>query len=242
MYKKGENMGNLRKMVSNTVEKAKKLTTNLIDSAKETARQKKEADRKRREEKERHFKETFPYQYMLTIREKNIFSSKESGLWEQITSDSYVITDADEKPVYIAKESLLVGSYKYTVTDSDKKVIGHIRRHLFNFGFPFVKDRHGCTVRVAKNNERYRLTTHMFLNEREFGGLYSTYSVRCKDKKEFPKEFMILKGNKEIAHIYSLSSDDGFLASRYIIGYNDKNNEILTVLNSLAIHLVIMVS
>ena len=76
-------------------------------------------------------------------REKNIFSTKESNLWEQITNESYVITDENEKPIYIAKEGFFLGSYKYKVTNSDKKVIGHVRRHCFNFGFPFVKERHG---------------------------------------------------------------------------------------------------
>lgn len=235
------NMGKLKKTVSNTANRTKSLAANMLNAAKEAARQKREEERKRREEKERNFKETFPYQHMFTIREKNIFSSKESDLWEQITKESYVITDENEKPIYIAKESFWLGSYYYKVTNSDKKVIGYVRRHLFNFGFPFVKDRHGCTVRVVETNERYRLTTYMFLKEREFGGSDGAYSVTCKDKKEFAKEFKVSKGNNQIAHIYKVSYDDGFLASRYIVGYDNKDVEHLAVLNGLAIHLITLV-
>lgn len=235
-------MGMLKKTVSNAVSKTKKFATNMIDTAKEATRQKIEEDRKRREEKERQFKEAFPYQHMLTIREKNIFSTKESNLWEQITNESYVITDENEKPVYIAKEDFFLGSYKYKVTNSDKKVIGHVRRHYFNFGFPFVKERHGCTVSVAETNERYRLTTYLSFKEREFGGSDGAYTVTCKDKKEFAKEFKVLKDNAKIAHIYKVSSDDGFLASRYIVGYDNKKDEVLAVLNGLAIHMITQVS
>lgn len=234
--------GYIMGILKDTVGKTKKLAANMIDTAKEAAQKKIEEDRNRREEKERQFKESFPYKHMLTIREKNIFSSKESGLWEEITNESYVITDADEKPVYIAKEGFWLGSYNYRITNLEKKVIGHVRRHLINFGYPFVKERHGCTVKVAETNEKFRLTTYLSFKEREFGGTERAYKVTCKDKKKLAKEFKITKGNKKIAHIYKVSSDDGFLASRYIVGYDNENDENIAVLNSLAIHLIMHAS
>ena len=215
----------------------KKFTVNMANKAKEAAQKKLEEDRKRREEKERKFKETFPYKHMLTIREKNIFSSKESGLWEAITNESYIITDGDEQPVYIAKEGFWIGSYKYKVTNSEKQVIGHIRRHLFNFGFPFVKERHGCTVRVSETNKKYRLSTYLSFGDREFGITDEIYTIKCNEAKH-PKEFRIIQKNTQIAHIYKVSSDDGFLANRYIVGYNDIKDEAAVVLNSLAIHFI----
>ena len=227
-------------IITTAIGKTKKIAADMIDATKVAVQKKIEEDRRRREEKERQFIESFPYKYMLTIREKSLFSTLENDLWEKITNESYVITDADENAAYIAKEGLCLGSYNYKVTNSEKKVIGYVRRHLFNFGFPFVKERHGCTVKLVNTNQKFRLTTYLSFNEREFGGTEFAYRVSCKDK--YAKEFKILDGNRKIAHIFKVSSDDGFLANRYIVGYDDKKDEEIAVLISLAVHFIIHIS
>lgn len=224
-----------------TANKPKK-RANLLEAAKLAAQQKIEEDKKLREEKEKQFLETFPHKYMFTLRDKGLIPTKESGLWEPITSFSYVIKDAGQKAIYIAKEGFWTGDYNYKITNSEKTVIGYIRRHFFNFGFPFVKNRHGCTIKIAETNQKFRLTTHIFFNEREFGGTEGAYKVTCKNKAILAKEFKVTRGRKNIAKIYRVSPDEGFLTNRYIVGYDDMQHEHVAVLISLAIHLITRIS
>ena len=229
-------------IIKNTIGKTKKAAIDMINAAKEAAQKKAEEDKKRREEKERRFFETFPYRYMFTLREKNLFSSKERDLWEQITDKSFVVRAGDVRATYIAKEGFWLGSYRYKVTDSEKRTIGYVRRHLMNFGYPFVKERRGCTVKVAGTKEKFRLTSYLSFKVREFGGTVGAYEITCDRDKQYAKEFEITKENKKIAHIYEASPDDGFLTHRYIVGYDDKKDENIAVLISLAIHLIMYTS
>lgn len=86
------------------------------------------------------------------------------------------------------------------------------------------------------------MTTYLAFKQREFEESGSTYKVVDKDNEVHTKDFLILKNNIEIAHIYKVSPDDGFLASRYIIGYDDNAYENVVVLISLAMHLIMYVS
>jgi len=69
-------------ILKDTINKTKKLATNIIDNAKEAAQKKLEEEKKRREEKERIFWEKFPYENALIIKDDNDFFRKEGDVWE----------------------------------------------------------------------------------------------------------------------------------------------------------------
>lgn len=227
-------MSLLRKAVDKTKETAAK----MIDNAKEVAQKKAEEDRKRREEKERQFRSSFPYKYMLSIRKLNAVSAKHANLWVEVKNSAFLISDCNEVPVVVAQEDFWLGEYKYKVSNCNGQLLGTVRKHFFNFGFPFVKDRHGCTVKVAGTNERFRFTTCLSFGDREFGGTENPYELMGVGKSKNPKVFYVKKGRKNVLYICKVSWNEGFFDDRYIVGYDELNDGALAVLCGLAVRLL----
>lgn len=136
-----------------------------------------------------------------------------------------------------------MGIYDYKITDAQKNEIGRIRGHNFNFGWPFVKDRRGCTIKLISTNEKFRLTTYLSFGERYFGGTEGSYHVSCKvDKYKIPYEFKVTKDGRKIAHMYRKKLSNDFTFDGHIIGYDKKDDENVAVIISLAISLILKAS
>lgn len=224
------------------VDKTKKKAAELIENARIAAEKKEAEDRKRREEKERLFKESFPHKFMLSIWENAIFSTKEVD-WAKQMKCSFVMTNIDDIPVYVSWEDAWLGRDKQIVLNSQKEIIGYVRKHFFNLGFPFVKERRGCTVKIAETKEKFRFTTYLSFGDREFGGTgtitgETVYELNGVGKNKDTKEFKVKKGKKNIIHIFNGSPNDGFLVKRYIVGYDNEADEKLAVLCGLAVRMI----
>lgn len=228
-------MGLLKKAVKATAQKANE----LAEKAKAEAERKKEEERLKKEENERKFRETFPFKRMYDIRKD---TTQKPEYWEKLTRNTYVVTDEKEQPVYIAKENFWIENYLFEVTDANKKVVGHIRKHLFNFGWPFVKERRGCTIWLADKSFRARLTTYVFWGEREFGSTENTVSVKLESKDKFGREKVYkvskAKSNKKFSKVYRIRSDEGFFKDRYIVGFDEEDDAVLASLVAIAINMI----
>lgn len=228
-------MGLLKDVAKATKQKANE----IAEKAKAEAERKKEEERLRKEENERKFRESFPFKRMYNIRKD---TTQKPEYWETLTHHSYVVTDENENPVFIAKENFWIENYRFKVTNSNKEVVGYIRKHLFNFGFPFVKDRKGCTIRLADNSFKARLTTYVSFKEREFGSTEGTISVKLENKDKLGREkvYKVSKNgsNKKFSKVYRIRSDEGFFKDRYVVGFDDEEDAILATLVAIGINMI----
>ena len=209
-------------LLDKTLNLAKKATEAVIDSASK----KLDEAKKRHEEAEQKFIQEFPYKHRYIIRQKDSVSL-DLVLWDVLERDSYVIYDADEEPIYIAKGTVLMGKHHFVITNSDKQEVGKVRKALFNIPMPFMKDRKTCTVEV-NGQEPFEIETCISFKEREYNVSYSDISIRA-DTKE--KEFRVFDKNSKtpIIHIYKVRSDEGFFKDKYFVGFDDESNEKLAI-------------
>lgn len=228
-------MGVLKDVAKVTKQKAGE----LAEKAKAEVERKKEEERLRKEENERKFRESFPFQRMYNIRKD---TKQKPEYWEKVTNHTYVVTDENEKPIYIAKENFWIENYRFKVTNSDKEVVGFIRKHLFNFGFPFVKERKGCTIKLADNSFKARLTTYISFNKREFGGTEGTISVVLENTDKLGSEniYKVSKSgsNKNFSKVYRIRSDEGFFKDRFVVGFDNEEDAILATLIAIGINMI----
>lgn len=215
-------------LLNKTFDLAKKATGTVWD----TAGKKINDARQKREEEERKFFEEFPYKNRYIIRQKDSVSL-DLVLWEVLERDSYVIYNADEEPVYIAKGTVLMGKHHFVVTDPNKQEMGKVRKALINVPIPFMKERKTCTIEV-KNEEPFELETCISFNEREYTATKSGMTIKADTKD---KEFQIFekKGKKPIIHIYKVRSDEGFFKDKYVIGFDEDANKMLAILMTIGI-------
>lgn len=228
-------MGLLKKVAEVTSQKA----SELAEKARAEAERKKEEERLRKEENERKFRENFLYKRMYYIKKD---TKQKPEYWEKLTRNTYVVSDENEQPVYIAKENYWIENYRYKITDSNKKTVGYIRKHLINFGWPFVKERKGCTIWLADNSFKARLTTYISFGEREFGSTEDTISVKLEDKDKFGREkvYRVSKAdsNNVFSRVYRIRSDEGYFKDKYVVGFDNEEDSVLASLVAIAINMI----
>ena len=215
-------------LLDKTLNLAKKATEAVID----TAGNKIDEAKQKRAEEERRFIAEFPYKHRYIIRQKDSVSL-DLVLWYVLERDSYVIYDADENPVYIAKGTVLMGKHHFVITNPEKQEMGKVRKALFNVPIPFMKERKTCTIEIAVQ-EPFDIETCISLKEREYNVLYRNMSIRA-DAKE--KEFQVFdkKGKKPIIHIYKIRSEENFFKDKYFVGFDDEANKMLAICMAIGI-------
>lgn len=215
-------------LLDKTLNLAKKATEAVID----TAGNKIDEAKQKRAEEERRFIAEFPYKHRYIIRQKDSVSL-DLVLWDVLERDSYVIYDADENPVYIAKGTVLMGKHHFVITNPEKQEMGKVRKALFNVPIPFMKERKTCTIEIA-GQEPFDIETCISLKEREYNVLYRNMSIRA-DAKE--KEFQVFdkKGKKPIIHIYKIRSEENFFKDKYFVGFDDEANKMLAICMAIGI-------
>lgn len=225
-------MGLLKKAVSATTQKANE----LAQKAKAENERKKEEERLRKEENERKFREKFPFTRMYQIKSGTV---EISGGYKRT---AYFIIDEQGNTVYTARGTFWMENYHFVFVDANKKTVAHIRKHLFNFGWSFVKERTGCTMWLEDKSFRARLTTYLFMKEREFGSTEETISVKLEDIDKLKRD-KVYKVSKHgcgysFSKVYRVRSDEGFLSNKYIVGFNKEEDALLASLVAIAINTI----
>lgn len=199
---------------------------------KDAAEKKIKEEKKKRQEEERKFFEQFPYKNMCIIRQKDSISV-DLVLWEVLERDYYVIYDKKDVPIYIAKGTTMMGKHHFVVTDSEKQMVGNVKKALINIPLPFMKERKSCSIEV-EGKEAFELETYISFHERKFDLDKKGLEIEV-DSKE--KEFQVKKGNrkKPIIHIYKRRSDEGFLMDKYVVGFDNEKDKILAILLTIGI-------
>ncbi len=215
-------------LLNKTIGLAVKATGAVVD----TAGKKLAEAKQKKEEEERRFIEEFPYKYRYIIRQKDSVSL-DLVLWEILERDSYVIYNADEEPVYIAKGTVMMGKHHFVVTNPEKEVIGKVNKALFNVPMPFIKERKTCTIEIVGQNT-FEMETCISFNEREYTVSNLGMTIKA-DYKE--KEFQICDKNskKTIIHIFKVRSEEGFFKDKYIVGFDEESNTMLAILMTIGI-------
>lgn len=222
------------KLFDKTLDLAKKATSAVADTA---AKKIAEAKQKR-EEEERRFIEEFPYKYRYVMRQKESISYDIDPLllWDVLERDSYLISNANEEPAFIAKGTLMFGKHHFVVTNSNKEVIGKVNKALFKIPVPLAKDRKSFLVDIP-GEENFTVSTYTLFDEADYSISLNNITMKA-DKRE--KEFMFLeKGNpKPIIHVYKVRSDDLFLRDKYFVGFDNENYLVKAVLLTLGIDVI----
>lgn len=217
-------MGLLNKAIGNAVKATGKI--------KEAAEKKVNEAKKKRKEEERKFFEQFPYKNMCIIRQKDSISV-DLVLWEVLERDYYVIYDEKDVPIYIAKGTTMMGKHHFIVSNSEKKVVGKVKKALFNIPMPFMKERKSCSIEI-EGNEAFELETYISFRERQYDIGRKGLVIEI-DSKE--KEFRVKRNSrkKPIIHIYKRRSDEGFFMDKYVVGFDDEKDKILAILLTIGI-------
>lgn len=209
-------------LLDKTLNLAKKATEAAIG----TANRKIDEAKQKHLEAEQKFIQEFPYKNRYIIRQKDAVSL-DLVLWEVLERDSYVIYNADEEPIYIAKGTVLMGKHHFVITNPEKQQMGKICKALFNVPMPFIKERKTCTIELT-GQEPFEIETCISFKEREYTVSYRNMTIKA-DTKE--KEFQIFEKNskKPIIHIYKVRSDEGFFKDKYFVGFDESDNKILAI-------------
>lgn len=215
-------------LLNKTLDLAKKATGAVVDTA---GKKINEAKQKKAEE-ERRFIEEFPYKYRYIIRQKDAVSL-DLVLWEVLERDSYVIYNADEEPVYIAKGTVMMGKHHFVVTNQEKQVMGKVNKALFSVPIPFMKERKKCSIELA-GEEAFEMETCISFNEREYTVSNRSMTIKADNRE---KEFQIFdkKSKKPIIHIYKVRSDEGFFQDKYFVGFDKEANKMRALLMTIGI-------
>lgn len=215
-------------ILGKTFELAKKAGSAAINSA---SRKLEEAKQKRLQE-EQMFLQRFPYKYRCTIRQQDS-TNVDLMVWEILEKDAYIVYDAEDTPIYIAKGTAFMGKHHFKVTSPDKKQHCKIHKALFKVPVPFIKDRKSCKVRLT-GKEPFIIKTYISFKKREYAIEGRDMSIEA-DKKE--KEFKIFRNDRTTPciHIYKVRSDEGFFRDKYYVGFNDARDEMLAIATTIGI-------
>ena len=225
-------MGLLKKAVEATTQKASELAA----KAKAEAERKKEEERLRKEENERKFRESFPFKHMYEIKSGSV------DIPGGYKRKAYFVTNEEGATVFTARGTFWMENYHFMVLDAENKTVAHVRKHLFNFGWPFVKERSGCTVTLVEGNVKEQITTYLSFKEREFGGTGELVSIKLEEKDKLGREkiYKVSKkgSDRKFSKIYRVRSDEGFFSSKYIVGFDEESDALLASLVALAVNTI----
>ena len=215
-------------LLNKTLDLAIKATGTVVD----TAGKKIAEAKQKKEEEEKRFIEEFPYKHRYIIRQKDAVSL-DLVLWEVLERDSYVIYNADDEPVYIAKGTVMMGKHHFVVTNPERQVMGKVNKALFNVPIPFMKERKTCSIELA-GQDAFEMETCISFKEREYNVSNRDMTIKA-DIRE--KEFQIFekKIKKPIIHIYKVRSDEGFFKDKYFVGFDEEENKMLAILMTIGI-------
>lgn len=218
----------LKKTLKKTAQVAKKASSVAID----TANKKVDEIKQKQIDKERKFIEEFPYQHRISVRQMDS-TSVDLLLWEVLERDSYVVYDVNEKPIYIIKGTVMMGKHHFVITNPEKRVVGKIRKAIFNMPIPFEKEKEKCIIEL-NGEEPFELETYISFGEREYHFFNKGLKIRVTDKLE--REFKInnRKHKKPVVHIYK----KGIMRDRYTVGFDEVKNEILAIALTIGVDII----
>ena len=216
-------------------DKTKDLAKKATNAVADTAAKKIAETKQKREEEERRFIEEFPYKHRYIIRQKDSVSI-DLVLWDVLERDSYVISNADDKPVYIAKGTMLFGKHHFVVTNPENEVVGKVNKALFKIPIPLAKERKSFSIEIP-GQEPFVVSTYTLFNEREYSISYSNLIMKANNRE---KEFQIFEKNsiKPIIHIYKVRSDESFFRDKYYVGFDDESYLAQAILMSIGIDVI----
>lgn len=218
----------LKKTLKKTVQVAKKASSVAID----TANKKVDEIKQKQIDKEREFIEEFPYQHRISVRQMDS-TSVDLLLWEVLERDSYVVYDVNEKPIYIIKGTVMMGKHHFVITNPEKRVVGKIRKAIFNMPIPFEKEKEKCIIEL-NGEEPFEMETYISFGEREYSISNKGLNMRAIEKIE--REFQVSnrKQRKPVIHIYK----KGLIRDRYTVGFDEEKNEILAVALAIGLDII----
>lgn len=218
-------------LLDKTLSLAKKASGTVIDSA----NKKIDAAKQKKLEAEQKFIREFPYTNRYIVRQKESVSV-DLVLWDVLEKDSYVIYNANEEPVYIAKGTMFMGKHHFVVTNSQNERVGKVSKALFKVPVPFVKDRKGFTVDID-GVKPFDVETSVSFGERDFS-ISNNLNIQTNEKE---KEFKVFDKNnkKPIIHIYKVRSDERFYWDKYVVGFDDEKNKMLAFCMAIGIDAIL---
>ena len=221
-------MNSLKRTLKKTMKVAKKASSVAMN----TANQKVNEIKQKQAEKEQKFIEEFPYNYRISVCQMDSISTS-LLLWEILERDSYIVYDVNEKPIYIVKGKVIMGKYHFIITNPEKKVVGKMRKLLFNMPIPFEKEKEACIIELD-GEESFEMETYISFGKREYHIHNKGLRMKAIDKLE--REFQInnRKQRKPVIHIYK----KGIMRDKYTVGFDEEKNEILAVVMAVGLDLI----
>ena len=124
----------------------------------------------------------------------------------------------------------------YTLYNSEREEVGNVKKHLVSSGVPLLeKDRKSCSV-ISNKELICKIQKSKTFNELDFQAYEGEIKMIYEDKE---KKFKIEKKKEIIAEITQVFQKLGNeLEDKYIIEYENEQDEALVVLISMAIDVI----
>jgi len=189
----------------------------------------------KQEKKNMEYLAKYPYKHKFIVRE--VKEKMDDMVFVNaigVDKDFFVVYDKENVPIYVAKCIELSKKSKYKVVDMNN---GGIANMTVSCSMLNSKKKN-CSIELGSNI--YEISTNYSFDRRKFNILNDGYRMTCNDAGT---EIGIHgKGNKKIAQINKVPSDLGMKWGEYVIGCNEEEYRILTILFSISVGIVLIES
>lgn len=188
----------------------------------------------KQEQKNLEYLSNYPYSHKYLIRKVKHTMDDMSYVKEVgIEGDVFTVFNVNNEPTYFARNAHSPRKQRYEVMDMHYSEIAVIecKKAILS------SDKRTCDIYMGDN--RFTLSSNVIFDKRKFS--ISDDSIKIK-ANETSKEIKIYWEGNVIIQINKVSSDLGVKWGEYVVGCNDKENELLTILLGIAIGIMLMKS
>lgn len=190
----------------------------------------------KQEKKNLEYLSKYPYKYKYIVREvkektEDMKYAEEIG----VEKDFFAIYTAENEPIYIAKRVTTSGKCRYVITDMDNKEIAGIK-----VATSFINSqKKNCSIELGDSS--CEVSSNVVFSKRKFNISNDEYNM---ESNETGSEIKVYgkKNRKVMIQINKVPSDLGMKWGEYVIGCNDKQNELLMILLSVSVGIILMES
>ena len=177
----------------------------------------------------------YPYKHKFIVREvKNKSDDMKFADEIGVDKDFFAVYDEENNPIYVAVRIDQAKKTKYTVIDMGRRTIANIAVT----GSVLNAKKKNCNIEFGSNT--FEISTNYSFDKRKFNISYDGYRIDCND---FGTEVRVYsKRNKKIIQINKVASDLGVKWGEYVIGCNEPEDTIVTILLGISVGIMLMKS
>lgn len=189
----------------------------------------------KQEQKNLEYLSKFPYKYKFIVREvKERMDDMEFAKKMNLKEDFFAVYNEKNEPIYVAGCMEKSKKPVYVFKNMDDEALARI---LLS-GSVLNAKKKNCVIEFG--NETYEIGTNYSFDKRKFSINNDGYRMDCNDTG---KEIRVYgKKNKKIMQINKISSDLGMKWGEYVIGCNEQEHEMMTVLFGVAVGIMLIES